>query len=382
VVRDHAWLSALAARLSDHPQRSGTLLQSLLLVGLQQLRRMRVPVHAAVHATVEACSLIQQEGARGFMNAVLRRYARDAQTIEAEVPRQPELRWSHPEWLVAEIRRDWPLSWREVLEGNQRPGPLTLRINQQRTTASQYLERLAALGIGAQAVAGVDSAVCLDEAIAVERIPGFAEGEVSVQDASAQIAAGLLQAQAGMRVLDACSAPGGKTGHLLEQTPQLELTALDIDAARLQRVAQNLQRLDLRAHLVAGNLMDTGSWWDGRAYDRILLDAPCSGSGVIRRHPDIKWLRRPTDLQSLPRQQQRLLAQAWTLLAPQGLLLFATCSILRAEGAGLLRAFLNQNRQAQALSIEAAWGDAEAIGRRIPPGGAFDGFYYALIRKS
>ncbi|MDE0854352.1 MAG: methyltransferase, partial [Nevskia sp.] len=223
--------------------------------------------------------------------------------------------------------------------------------------------------------------VRLASAMPVEEIPGFAEGRVSVQDASAQLAADLLEARPGQRVLDACCAPGGKTAHLLERIPDLDLLALDSDAQRLQRVTENLRRSQVHARVEAADAAKPTVWWDGRPFDRILLDAPCSGTGVIRRHPDIKWLRRDTDLPRMAELQQRLLRALWPLLAPGGVLLYATCSVLKAEGEAVLSEFLGSHADARELPIAAEWGEARGIGRRIAPGGAFDGFYYARLTK-
>jgi len=381
VMRERSLLEWLLSQLLDKPLRQEPLLLALLLCGLQQLRAMRVPPHAAVAETVAAATVLDKPWAKGLVNAVLRRYQREHAALEAALPLGSDVRLSYPQWLVAAIKQDWPERWRAVLAAGNEQGPLTLRVNRRRSTRAQYLSDLAAAGVGAQAIEAADDAVGLIEATAVERVPGFGEGRVSVQDASAQLAAGLLQAEPGMRVLDACAAPGGKTAHLLERYDLQQLVALDRDGRRLQRVRENLERLGLEATLIAADANATGIWWNGLAFDRILLDAPCSGSGVIRRHPDIKWLRRDSDIKQMARQQLKLLQALWPLLAPGGLLLYATCSILHAEGEAVLREFLAATGDATESAIDADWGEACSIGRRLPPGGHFDGFYYARLHK-
>ncbi|HEY9547488.1 MAG TPA: 16S rRNA (cytosine(967)-C(5))-methyltransferase RsmB, partial [Solimonas sp.] len=272
-------------------------------------------------------------------------------------------------------------SWPAILAANNAQGPLTLRVNRRRLSRDAYLQRLAEMNIAAQAVADVPDAVMLAEPRPVDKIPGFNGGQVSVQDASAQLAVDLLDLQSGQRVLDACAAPGGKTAHVLERA-DVELTALDRDPQRLIRVDENLQRLRLRARLIAGDGGEPARWWDGKPFHRILLDAPCSGTGVIRRHPDIKWLRRETDITGLQGQQLRLLKSAWRLLKPGGRLLYATCSMLRSEGDDTVQRFLAEHENVEAVPIPATWGEATACGRRIAPSVAHDGFYYATLRKT
>lgn len=381
VLRDQAWLAALRDRLLQQPQRTPAALLALLQVGLYQLRSMRIPAHAAVAATVEACALLGQDGARGVVNAVLRRYQREAATLEAALPGRPALRHSYPDWLAQAIHRDWPQHWRAILAAGNQPGPMSLRVNRRRVSRDAVRAQLAADGIQSHTVPAAPAALRLDTAQPVERLPGFSDGLLSVQDAAAQLAATLLDAQPGMRVLDACAAPGGKTAHLLEMLDNLDLLALDSDAARLARVDDTLRRLGLQATLRHANAADPDSWWDGRPFDRILLDAPCSGTGVIRRHPDIKWLRRDTDIRALMSQQRRLLDALWPLLKPGGILLYATCSILDAEGAAVIAGFLRAHADAEEQPIHADWGEAARHGRRLAPGGDWDGFYYASLRR-
>lgn len=382
VVREHRLLDAIAAQLLQKPLRGEPEVQALLLCGLQQLRAMRVPPHAAVGETVAAATDLNKAWAKGLLNAVLRRYQREQAAIEGALPVTAAIRQSYPDWLVEQVKADWPDAWRTTLAAGNEPGPLTLRVNRRQGTREAYLAELAAAGQEAQAVAAAPDAIQLAVAVPVEQLPGFAQGRVSVQDASAQLAADLLDARPGQRVLDACSAPGGKAAHLLERCDGLELLALDSDAQRLRRVEETLARLQLRAQVQAADASKPAAWWDQRPFDRILLDAPCSGTGVIRRHPDIKWLRRDSDIPRMAELQQRLLRALWPLLAPGGVLLYATCSLLRAEGVEVLRTFLDSHGDAAEDKIEAEWGEACAIGRRIAPGGSFDGFYYARLRKA
>jgi len=381
VLRERRVLEWLCGRLLERPLKNEPRLAALILCGLSQLRTLRVPAHAAVAETVAAAQELGKPWAKGLLNAVLRRYLRERAALESAMPQDPALRLSYPDWFVAQVRRDWPRDWQAVLAAGNEPGPLTLRVNRRQTTRTAYARELELAGIAAEPVAHAPEALRLREPRPVESLPGWSAGRVSVQDAAAQLAAELLEAQPGMRVLDACSAPGGKTAHLLERTENLRLLALDRDAARLARVAENLRRLGLDAELRAADAARPESWWNGQPFDRILLDAPCSGSGVIRRHPDIKWLRRETDLAQAARTQRQLLEALWPLLAPGGALLYATCSILRAEGADVLRDFLHAQQDARHCPIQAPWGEACEVGRRLAPGGDYDGFYYARLVK-
>jgi 16S rRNA (cytosine967-C5)-methyltransferase len=384
VLRDLRLLEALLGQLVERPVRASRL-QALLLAGLFQLRSLRVPAHAAVSETVAATARIGQPGARGLANAVLRRYLREHTALEAALPEEPAVRHSHPDWLVARLHTDWPDRWPDILAANQQPGPLCLRVNLRRTSRAEYQARLQAAGLAAMASPHAPEALTLAEPVPVERLPGFAAGEVSVQDVAAQLATGLLDLRDGLprrqRVLDACAAPGGKSAHCLERA-DVELLALDRDPARLMRVQDTLRRLDLQAQLRAADAATPQSWWDGTPFDRILIDAPCSGTGVIRRHPDIKWLRRERDIAALAQAQRRLLEALWPLLAAGGVLLYATCSLLRAEGEDVVQAFLRAQTDAEVWPIEAAWGEACGAGRRIAVGmDGMDGFYYARLRR-
>lgn len=393
VVREYRWLAALAEPLLRRPPKRPV--HALILVGLFQLRSMRVPAHAALHATVDAVPLLGQPKARGLVNAVLRRFQREREQLEGQVPVDPGIQTSHPDWLVQRLRTDWPATWQLLLAANNQPAPMTLRVNRRRTSRDDYLRELAAAEIQAEGHPAAPDAVTLAEPLPVEGLPGFAEGRMSVQDAAAQLAAPLLAIGDGMRVLDACAAPGGKTGHCLEQA-DCEVTGLDNDAERLHSVADNLQRLTFpvaepgqdasnaapSALLQHADAAEPDAWWDGRQFDRILLDAPCTGTGVIRRHPDIKWLRRDSDVAALAARQRALLSALWPLLAPGGALVYATCSVLRTEGAGVVSDFVEVTADAAEWPFEFDRGWRDTIGWRIAPGATgMDGFYYARLVK-
>jgi 16S rRNA (cytosine967-C5)-methyltransferase len=377
-LRWHHRLEWQSARLLSKPLKQGQLkLGALLRIGLLQLQEMRIPEHAAVSATVDAAALLGQRDAAPLVNAVLRRFQRERGALDAALAGDDEARLSHPRWLLEQLARDWPDDWQRICAANNSPAPMWLRVNERRTTRADYLARLAAAGFPARPDVEVPTAIALEAPQPVEALPGFAAGDASVQDVAAQRAAGFLDLAPGQRVLDACAAPGGKTCHILESCPGLdEVWALDRDAARLERVRANLDRLGLAARLVEGDATDPKAWWDGRPFERILLDAPCSAVGVIRRHPDIKVLRRPDDVARAVALQARLLRGLWPLLAPGGRLVYATCSVLRIENDAQIAAFL-----AAAESSEGP-GTAQLSGCQSLPGDADgDGFYYACLLK-
>ena len=385
VLRWFHQLETVAAVFLDKPLKEKDRdIHLLLLVGLYQLRHMRVARHAAVKEAVEAAAALKKIWAKNFLNACLRSYLREEARAQTTVAANPSASFSHPAWLIGEIRRDWPEDWEKILAANNERPPMVLRVNRRRQTRDQYLARLAQAGIVAKAMPVTDTAVLLDAPMAVSGLPGFSQGDVSVQDAAAQFAAVLLDAQPGECVLDACAAPGGKTGHLLEHTPGLaELVALDQEPARVIMIEDNLSRLDLSAKLITGDAANPANWWDGRRFDRILADVPCSATGVIRRHPDIKLRRRPEDLPKLVTTQARLLEGLWPLLKPGGKLLYVTCSILAVENENQLSAFLARHPEAREVMLPMSVGRARVAGRQILPGEAgMDGFYYACIRKS
>jgi len=375
-LRWHYRLEWQARHLLARPLARGqTVLAALLRVGLLQLQELRVPPHAAVSATVNAAALLGARRAGGLVNAVLRRFQRERDELTSAAFNVPEARFAHPQWLIEALRADHPNDWAEILDANNAAPPFWLRVNLARTTRADYLEKLAAAGLAATEAPDVASAVLVAKPVGVESLPGFAAGEVSVQDLSAQRAALLLELAPGQRVLDACAAPGGKTGHILEaQRGRGEVWAVDRDAERIGRVRENLDRLGLAAKLVTADATAPGDWWDGRPFDRILIDAPCSATGVIRRHPDIKVLRRPPDIERAVLLQARLLRALWPLLAPGGRLVYATCSVLRQENDAQIEAF-----RAEEPAIEPAEGVASL---QLKPGeAAGDGFYYAWLQK-
>ncbi|MCC6208325.1 MAG: 16S rRNA (cytosine(967)-C(5))-methyltransferase RsmB [Gammaproteobacteria bacterium] len=384
VLRWWPRLEAVAAVLMRKPLKGrDTDLHCVILAALYQLIYTRIPSHAAVDEAVNLASGLGKPWARGLVNAVLRRFQREQEAVLEQVDRDQAAAHAHPRWLLDRIRAAWPDDWRRIAQGNNERPPMCLRVNRRRGGRDEYLRELAAAGMVAAGHPHGAEALVLEQPTDVERLPGFSSGRVSVQDAAAQLAAGLLAARPGERILDACAAPGGKTAHILELQPELEiLIALDRDAARLQRVRDNLDRLDLAATLVCADAGAPAEWWDGRSFDRILLDAPCSGSGVIRRHPDIKRLRREADITVLATQQERLLEAAWGMLKAGGVLLYSTCSIIPEENDGQIARFLARHSDAVARRLDAPWGIGLYAGRQILPGeDGMDGFYYACLDK-
>lgn len=355
----------------------------LLLLGLYQLLFMRVPPHAAVAETVAAAVALDRAWLKGLVNGVLRNFQRRREDLLRRCADDEVAAHAHPRWFIGLLREAWPGDWQAILAANNRRPPLALRVNRRCQDRAAYLARLAQAGLAARPLAHAPDGLVLEQALDVEKLPGFAEGHVSVQDGAAQLAAGLLDLRPGQRVLDACAAPGGKTCHMLEAQPALEeVVALDVDRARLARVDENLRRLNLRATLLRGDAAEPAAWWDGRPFDRILLDAPCTASGVVRRHPDIKCLRRSGDVASLARLQGRLLRALWPLLKGGGMLLYATCSVFPEENSQQLKDFLAAHEDAEPLPLPSSWGRAVAVGRQLLPGeDDMDGFYYAVIGK-
>lgn len=383
VCRHFFSLDAIAQKLLDKPLKpKDQNVYALLLVGLYQLIYMRIPAYAAVTETVAATKNFKKIWAKGLINGVLRRYQREAEILNRDL--KIEATFSHPSWIIERLQKSYPADdvWKQILDANNEHPPFSLRVNQKQISRNQYLEKLTAEGIEAQIIPETQSGVVLTEPMDVKQLPGFASGEVSVQDGAAQLAAELLALAPNQRVLDACAAPGGKTAHILEIEPTTECVAVDIDESRLDIVRENLDRLGLSAQCIAADVGKTASWWDGKLFDRILLDAPCSASGVIRRHPDIKLLRRDTDIEALVETQSRLLNALWPLLKPGGLFVYATCSVFPEENVKLLQAFLETNIDAKEEKISSSWGRESAIGKQILPGmHGMDGFYYACLRK-
>jgi 16S rRNA (cytosine967-C5)-methyltransferase len=368
--------------LADRPLADANV-EALLWVALYQLIHTRAPAHAVVDNAVRATERLRRSSARGLVNAVLRQFLRRRDALLAMVARDPEGRFSYPLWWIERIAEQYPGRSAAILDaGNTRP-PLCLRVNARRTSRERYLAELANHNIAASPVGA--AGVVVEEPRPVADLPGYAEGWFSVQDAGAQLAAPLLDARAGMRVLDACAAPGGKTTHLAELA-ELDLLALDSDAQRLERVRENLDRLGLAARLATADAADRSRWWDGAPFERILADVPCTASGVVRRHPDIKWLRRQSDIAGFVAQQQRLLDALWPALARGGMLLYATCSVFRAENEDQIEVFLARNADAAPVELGLPE-DNDAMGGQLLPavGRAehnHDGFFYALLQKN
>lgn len=387
VLRHYQRLEWLLGKLLDKPLRNKDQdVHCLMLVGLYQLLEMRIPDHAAVSQTVAETRSLKKPWAKNLVNAVLRNFLRQQSDLLGELGPESDIVafYSHPEWLIHKLQQDWPDDWQTIVEANNRQAPMSLRNNQCQQSRDDYLKKLQEQNLEAHALPYVSDGIQLTRPVPVESLPGFSEGTVSVQDGAAQLAAILLNTQPGERVLDACAAPGGKTVHILEACSELdELVAIDIESERLERVTENLQRSGLNANLICADVAEPDSWWDGKLFDRILLDAPCSASGVIRRHPDIKLLRRVEDIAALTTLQHKLLRQLWPLLNQGGMLLYATCSVLAEENHLQIQQFIAEQPDAQLQTIEADWGRAMPAGRQILPGNEeMDGFYYACLFKT
>ena len=371
-------IDAALDRLLDKPLRNERL-RELLRVAVYQLAQTRAAPYAVVDHAVGACDALGEPAAKGLVNAVLRNFLRRREALEAAARETDVGRYSHPQWWVDKLRAQYPDRYGEILESANRRPPLTLRVNVRATDVEACLAGLEAAGIAAQPLGG--PAVILERPIPVERIPGFAEGKVSVQDAAAQYAAAILDAPAGARVLDACAAPGGKTAHILERA-DVDLLALDDDPARLERVRSNLTRLNLAARLACGDAAHPAAWWDETPYSHILADVPCSASGVVRRHPDIKWLRRQSDVDAFALRQREILEALWQTLAAGGKLLYATCSVFHEENAAQIERFLERHRDALRLPLPGPHTNAQELAGQILPDAHHDGFFYALLQKN
>jgi 16S rRNA (cytosine967-C5)-methyltransferase len=359
----------------------------LLLVGVYQIKYMRIPDHAAVSETVAATGDLKNRQMKALINGVLRNFVRASKD---KSPNKQEnlptsIKYNHPSWFIKKVQLTYPDKWKKILEANQQKPPMWLRVNQQHNTITEYQKLLVTAEIEIKAIDLSSDAIELTRPIEVTKLPGFEQGWISIQDGAAQQAARLIKCQPGDVVLDCCAAPGGKTCHILEQQPNISsMTAIDIEANRLVRVEENLTRLGLKAKIIAADAANSKSWWDGKLFDRILLDAPCSGTGVIRRHPDIKWLRKASDINALVILQERILNEIWSLLKPGGTLLYVTCSILPQENSEQIKHFIQKNTDAELLNIN--YNDKpekESIGWQLLPGEKnMDGFYYAKLLKT
>jgi len=380
------WLSALewfAAELLAKPLRKRDEdIQRLVLLGIQQLWHDQTASHAAINETAECARLLRKAWAVGLINAVLRRFQREQEQLLNKLGRADQ-RFAHPEWMLKEIQQNWTEDWQAIVDANNHQAPLWLRINRLKADEAVLTDDLQTAGFEVCSHPYAREAISISPAVAVSRIPGFEKGWLSVQDPAAQLARDLLDPQAGDRILDACAAPGGKTAHLLESCPGVTLTALDKRAHRVEKIHQNLDRLGLKAHTIVADAAAVENWWDGEKFNKILLDAPCSATGVIRRHPEIKWLRSTEQVTAVVQTQTKLLNALWPLVETGGILVYATCSVLKRENGHQIEGFLQQHSNAAIVDPNVKWGSAGTTGRQVLPGEAqMDGFYYAVLRKS
>ncbi len=378
VMRKFQQLEFISSQLLTKPLKSNEhIVKALLYIGLFQLQDTRIPDHAAISETVNAAKKLKRTWATALLNGTLRNYLRQQDKLLEQCKKDLAANYSHPLWLINIIKKAYPSSWQEILESNNTQAPLSIRVNQQKTSRDQYLELLEKQSLSASPIKDTSCGLVLDTAQDVTTLPGFNKGFVSVQDGAAQLAAELLALEPGQTVLDACAAPGGKTCHILEQQPDLNsITALDKYAVRIELIKQNIKRLKLpnKIKTIATDAIDTNSWWDDKPFDRILLDPPCTATGIIRRHPDIKVLRTEQDLSDLVKQQLEFLNALWPLLKPNGILVYSTCSILPQENTEVIGKFLQNHPDAKELIPH---------GMQILPGeNHMDGFYYAKLLKS
>ncbi|HHI5412004.1 TPA: 16S rRNA (cytosine(967)-C(5))-methyltransferase RsmB [Vibrio metoecus] len=378
VLRQLPRLESISQALMEKPLKGKQrVFHFLILVGLYQLSFMRIPAHAAVGETVEGAQDLKGPRLRGLINAVLRNYQRDQERLDTQATSHDAGRYGHPGWLLKLLKESYPQQWQQIVEANNSKAPMWLRVNHQHHTRAEYQALLEQADIACTPHSQAEDALCLETPCDVHQLPGFADGWVSVQDAAAQLALTYLAPKAGELILDCCAAPGGKTAHILEHTPGSQVVAIDCDETRLKRVQENLQRLQLNAQVICGDARYPQQWWQGEQFDRILLDAPCSATGVIRRHPDIKWLRRADDITALAELQREILDAMWQQLKPGGTLVYATCSITPQENCLQVKAFLERTPEASLVGSDPA-----QPGRQILPGEeAMDGFYYAVLSK-
>ena len=383
VCRYYWQLDFFMAQLLSKPLKPNeTLVKHLIYIGIYQLMFCRLPAYAAVAETVAASQMLQKAWATKFINAVLRQFQRQQEVLQAAVSQHPVAYYSHPEWLITSIQQAWPEEYQTILQANNQQAPLTLRVNRQQFTLAAYLEQLQQQGISATAHRDVPYGICLDQPLSVGELPQFWEGACSIQDGASQLVEALLDLQPQQRVLDACAAPGGKTTLLLEAQPGLHVVAIEHNLKRLSKIQENLKRLKLSANIKHGDCLNPQAWWDQQLFDRILLDAPCSATGVIRRHPDIKLLRRKSDIALLAATQLAMLQALWPLLNVGGRLLYTTCSILPEENEAVIAAFLQEQTDAREVVISLPGAKSRTLGIQILPGEAnMDGFYYALLER-
>ena len=384
-LRWYPQIDIILDQLIEKPLRQKELpIKTLLACGLYQLLYMRIAEHAVINETVAACKKLTREWAKGLVNAVLRKVQRQRQSLFDKHQQNPVFRHGHPQWILNQLKHSWsePVT-EQIIAANNHQAPMTLRVNALKCNRDDYLQRLVDVGMTASVTQHSAQGIILAKPVDVLELPGFKQGLVSVQDEAAQLAASLLELAPNQRVLDACCAPGGKTCHILESMSALQsVVAIDLEQQRLKRTDDNLQRLGLKAQLIAADVGDTDQWWDQQPFDRILLDAPCSASGVIRRHPDIKLLRKDTDIDKLADIQHYLLKEVWNTLAKGGILVYATCSVFTRENDQVIERFLAEQKEASLLTIEASWGQTTEHGRQLFPSiNGCDGFYYSRLQK-
>lgn len=382
VLRHYFRLSAMATLLLKKRPAVIEIWLSLLM-GLYQIHFLRIAEYAVVKETVALMDAIKKPWAKGLLNAVLRNFCRQQTTLLASLQNNNLFQWGHPEWFIRKIQQAWPQNWQSILIANDQHPPMSLRVNQQRSTVEAYLSRLHDQGMEAQATTIAHQGIVLTKPCEVNQLPEFKEGTVSVQDEAAQLAVTFLDLKPNIRVLDACAAPGGKTCHILETEANLaECVSIDIDSRRIARIHENLQRLSLSAKIIQADILNVATWWDGIQFDRILLDAPCSSTGVIRRHPDIKVLRTPENITAVAALQKQLLQVLWPLLAPQGRLVYATCSIMPEENEQQIQHFVQTHSDCIYLEKPLPCGHTTEYGQYILPGEAnMDGFFYSVLFK-
>lgn len=390
VCRQYPKLNSIALSLLSHPfEEKDTDLYATLLLGLYQLSYMNTPDHAAVNESVEACRILKKDWATKLMNAVLRRYQREGVEITANLESMPSVEYNHPKWLVKRFKKHWPDHLEQIIEASNTHPPMCIRINESSVSRETYQAQLLELGIKSDTGHYSPSALYLRNAVKVSELPNFEEGFSSVQDEAAQLSAHILSPASGEKVLDACAAPGGKTGHLLEKATDIELTAVELEPWRMEKIESNLERLGYSAHLLCADAGDLDAWWDGEKFDKILLDFPCSATGVIRRNPDIKINRKPADISSLVEIQKEIVSQVWKTLKPNGFMLYATCSLMPEENEQQVHQFLEEHQDAKEVPLntlnqgfELEWGIPVSHGRQLFPSlEGHDGFYYCLIQK-
>jgi 16S rRNA (cytosine967-C5)-methyltransferase len=380
------WLGSLewlAAQLLTKPLKKREHdVQRLVLLGLQQLWHDQTASHAAVNETTECARLLGKPWAVGLINAVLRRFQREQEQLLIKLEQSGQ-QYAHPAWMLKEIQQDWPAHWQDIINANNQQAPLWLRINRLQADETSLRGDLKQAGFEIHDHPYASDAIGISPAVSVTKIPGFEKGWVSVQDPAAQLARDLLAPRAGDRILDACAAPGGKTAHLLESCPGIDLTVLDRQKKRVDQIHQTMDRLGLKAQTQVADAARVEDWWSGKKFNKILLDAPCSATGVIRRHPEIKWLRTSERVESAVQVQAELLTALWQILEPGGILVYATCSIFKRENSQQIHQFLQSHSDAVDQTPAVEWGTVEPFGRQILPGDAqMDGFFYAVLCKS